>query len=93
MFTLNDGEQNDDYEEEESDVEHDTVYFIVITIWWLDFVTNTTTCSNAFIKMEYETLKKVYLSTIVVYYLCNLPLTCHDIFYQPPHLPLVRRTF
>ena len=46
MFTLNDGQQNNDNEEEEGDIEHNTIHFIFIAVWRLDFITDTTTSSD-----------------------------------------------
>ena len=56
--TLNDGEQNDNDEEKETDVEKDSVNFIIITIWGLDDITNTAACSNALVQVEHKTLRK-----------------------------------
>ena len=57
-FTLNDGKQNDNNEEEKGEIEQDPEDFIGITIWRLDLVTNTTTSSDTFVQMEHEALKQ-----------------------------------
>jgi len=45
--TLNDGQQNNNDEKEEGDIEENAVNFIVVTIRRLNFVTDTTTSSDA----------------------------------------------
>lgn len=56
-FTLNNSQKNDDNEKEESYIKHYPVRFIVVSIWWFNLVTNTTTSSNSFIQVKHETLQ------------------------------------
>lgn len=48
--TLNDGQENDDDEEEEGDVKEDAVNFVVVTVGWFNFVTNTATGTDTLIR-------------------------------------------
>ena len=57
-ITLNDGQQDDNDEEEECNVEDDSVDFIVITVGRFDFVTDATTSSYTFVQVEYEALQQ-----------------------------------
>lgn len=56
--TLNNSQQNDNYEEEERNIEHNTINLVIVTIRFTDLVTYATTSSYSFIKMEDETLVK-----------------------------------
>jgi hypothetical protein len=48
-FTLNDSEQDDNDEEEESDVEENAVNLVLVAVGGLDFVTDATAGSHAFV--------------------------------------------
>lgn len=56
MFTLNDGEQNDDNKEEESDVENDSRH-LSIFFRFFDNISYSTTISNSDIEMEDKALR------------------------------------
>ena len=58
QITLNDGEQNDNDEEEETDVEEDSIDFVGISVWRFDLVTDTTAGSNTLVQVEHEALKQ-----------------------------------
>lgn len=58
LLTLDDGKQDNDDEKEEGNIKHDSVNLVIVTIWWFDFITNTTTCSYAFVQMEDEALQQ-----------------------------------
>ena len=49
MLTLNDGQKNDNDKEEKCDIEDDTIEFVLVTVWRLDFITDTTTGSYTFV--------------------------------------------
>ena len=55
--TLDDSQQDYNNEEEEWNVEKDSVSFQWIAIRRLKLVSNTSACSNTFIEMEHEALK------------------------------------
>lgn len=57
MHTLNNSQQNNDDKEEEGDIKHDPVNFVIIPIGRFDFITDTTTRSHTLIKMEDEALQ------------------------------------
>lgn len=57
--TLNDGQKDNNNEEEESNVENDSIDFVVVSIGISNFVTDTTSSSYALIKMEHETCEHV----------------------------------
>ncbi len=56
--TLNDGQKDDNDEEEEADIEEDSVDLVGITIWGFDLVTDTTTGPDTLVQVEHEALKK-----------------------------------
>lgn len=56
--TLNNSQKDDDDEEEKRDVKHYSVNFIIVTVRFSDFITDTTTGPYAFIQMKDETLKE-----------------------------------
>ena len=57
QFTLNDGKQNDNNEEEKWEIEKNSENFIGITIRRFNLVTDTTTSSDTFVQVEHEALK------------------------------------
>jgi len=57
VLTLNDSQQDDNHEEEESDVEHYAVDFVIIAVRFADLVADTSTSSHAFVQMENEALR------------------------------------
>lgn len=108
-LTLNDGQQDDNNKEEEGDVKHNAINFVIITIRRFNFITDTSSSSYTFIEMENEALKKKIrisnqvnkikfqlpykFNKLLRYILKYLPSTCHGIFCRPPHPPLGRRIF
>lgn len=60
-LTLNDSQQNDDDKEEEGDVKHDSVDFIVVSIWGFDLVSNTSSGSHSLVQVEHETLQQSWI--------------------------------
>ena len=56
-ITLNDGQKNNDNEEEERNIEEDSVDFVLVAIGRLDFITNATAGPHALVQMEHETLQ------------------------------------
>jgi hypothetical protein len=61
-FTLNDGKQDDNDEEEERDVEENTIDLVGIAVWRFDLVTDTTAGSHTLVQMEHEALEKENLN-------------------------------
>ena len=52
QHTLNDSKKDDDDEKEESDIEEDAIYFIRVTIWWVDFVSYASSRSHPHVQVE-----------------------------------------
>lgn len=73
-FTLDNSEKNNDDKEEKCNIKHDTINFVIITIWFPDFVTDTTTGSYAFVQMKNETLKEdnVVLISLFFFIITNI---------------------
>ena len=57
-FTLNNSKQDDNDEEEEGDIEEDTIDLVGIAVWRFDLVTDTTAGSHTLVQMEHEALGK-----------------------------------
>lgn len=100
-FTLNNSEKNNDDKKEECNIKHDTINFVIITIWFSNFVTDTTTGSYTFVQMKNETLKEDNIVLIPLCIICKHlihillfpPLTCRDISCLLRHLPLEYKIF
>lgn len=56
VFTLNNGEQDDNNEKEESEVEKDSKRLLVISVWRLDLVTDAAAGSQTRVQVEHEAL-------------------------------------
>jgi hypothetical protein len=54
---LNDGQEDDNDKEEEGYVKEDSIDFVVVTIWWLNFISNPAAGSHSFVQVEHEALE------------------------------------
>ena len=52
FLTLNDGKEDNDNKEEERYVKEYPVSFVRISIWWFDFITDSSSGSDAHVQME-----------------------------------------
>lgn len=72
IHTLNNSQQDNYDEKEKCNVKHDAVDLVIVAIWWFNFITNTTTGSHSFVKMEDKALKT---KSSKDFNICKLPFT------------------
>lgn len=58
MLTLDDCQEDHNDKKEEGDIKDHPIYFIFITSWVLNLVSNTTSCSYSHIHVEHVALEE-----------------------------------